>query len=161
MWVLISSVSLGFNLNLVVLNVYSPTVRKSRGNTLNIGCLMFGKIAFGSLQLPWKYSKGVNLKKAYLSSLAWGNTYQVLKKWKGCLLEAEYNLLSANPKKWSNTLKHFVDFCFIFCYLQKVDFLTAFNYLLTNCLSVFDHFVGLKPKGLRGTELNWSAVGYC
>ena len=40
-------------------------------------------------------------------------------------------LLSANPTKWSNTLKQFV------------------GKLLTNCLSVFDHFVGLALKGLK------------
>ena len=39
--------------------------------------------------------------------------------------------LSANPTKWSDTLKQFV------------------GNLLTNCLSVFDHFVGLALKGLR------------
>ena len=38
--------------------------------------------------------------------------------------------LSANPTKWSNTLKEFV------------------GKLPTNCLSVFDHFVGLAFKGL-------------
>ena len=40
-------------------------------------------------------------------------------------------LLSANPIKWSNTLKQLV------------------GNLPTNCLSVFDHFVGLALKGLR------------
>ena len=40
------------------------------------------------------------------------------------------NRLSANPTKWSNTLKQFV------------------SNLPTNCLSVFDHFTGLVPKGL-------------
>ena len=40
------------------------------------------------------------------------------------------NPLSANPTKWSNTLKQFV------------------GKLPTNCLSVFDHFVGLDLKGL-------------
>ena len=40
------------------------------------------------------------------------------------------NLLSANFTKWSNTLKQFV------------------GNLPTNCLSVFDHFVGLAVKGL-------------
>ena len=40
------------------------------------------------------------------------------------------NPLSANPTKWSNTLKQFV------------------GNLPTNCLSVFDHFVGLALKGL-------------
>ena len=44
------------------------------------------------------------------------------------------NPLSANPTKWSNTLKQFV------------------GKLPTNCLSVFDHFVGLALKGL--TEKN-------
>ena len=38
--------------------------------------------------------------------------------------------LSANPTKWSNTLKQFS------------------GNLPTNCLSVFDHFVGLMFKGL-------------
>ena len=41
------------------------------------------------------------------------------------------NPVSANPTKWSNTLKHFV------------------GNLPTNCLSVFDHFVRLALKGLR------------
>ena len=39
--------------------------------------------------------------------------------------------LSANITKWSNTLKQF------------------FGKLPANCLSVFDHFVGLVLKGLR------------
>ena len=41
------------------------------------------------------------------------------------------NTLSANPTKWSNTLKQFV------------------GNLPKNCLSVFDHFVKLALKGLR------------
>ena len=41
------------------------------------------------------------------------------------------NALSANFTKWSNTLKQFV------------------GKLPTNCLSVFDHFVGLALKGLK------------
>ena len=41
------------------------------------------------------------------------------------------NPLSANPTKWSNTLKQFV------------------GKLPTNCLSVFDHFVKLALKGLN------------
>ena len=40
------------------------------------------------------------------------------------------NALSAKITKWSNTLKQFV------------------GNLPTNCLSVFDHFVGLALKGL-------------
>ena len=42
-----------------------------------------------------------------------------------------FNPLSANPTKWSNTLKQFV------------------SNLPTNCLSVFDHFVKLALKGLK------------
>ena len=42
----------------------------------------------------------------------------------------EINPLSANPTKWSNTLKQFV------------------GNLPTNCLSVFDYFVKLVLKGL-------------
>ena len=40
------------------------------------------------------------------------------------------NSLRANPTKWSNTLKQLV------------------GNLPTNCLSVFEHFVGLALKGL-------------
>ena len=43
----------------------------------------------------------------------------------------DFNPLSANPTKWSNTLKQFV------------------GKLPPNCLSVFVHFVGLALKGLR------------
>ena len=42
-----------------------------------------------------------------------------------------FNPFSANFTKWSNTLKQFV------------------GNLATNCLSVFDHFVGLALKGLN------------
>ena len=42
----------------------------------------------------------------------------------------DLNALSANPTKWSNTLKQFV------------------GNLPTNCLSLFDHFVKLALKGL-------------
>ena len=45
--------------------------------------------------------------------------------------KAVINPLSANPTKWSNTLKQFV------------------GKLPPNCLSVFVHFVGLALKGLR------------
>ena len=48
-------------------------------------------------------------------------------------MEVTLNPLSANPTKWSNTLKQFV------------------GNLPTNCLSVFDHFVGLALKRLRLT----------
>ena len=42
-----------------------------------------------------------------------------------------FNPLSANPTKWSNSLKQFL------------------GNLPTNCFSVFDHFVGLALKGLK------------
>ena len=47
------------------------------------------------------------------------------------------NSLSASPTKWSNTLKQFV------------------GKLPTNCLSVFDHFLGLalKELTLKNTQL--------
>ena len=45
------------------------------------------------------------------------------------------NPLSANPTKWPNTLKQFVD---------KFP---------TNCLSVFDHFMNLALKGLKWRRL--------
>ena len=44
----------------------------------------------------------------------------------------KFNPLSANPEKWSNTLKQIV------------------GKLPTICLSVFDHFSGLALKGLMG-----------
>ena len=47
------------------------------------------------------------------------------------------NPLSANFTKWSNTLKQFV------------------GKLPTNCLSVFDHFVGL---GLKGLMISYTLV---
>ena len=45
-------------------------------------------------------------------------------------MASTFNLLSAHPTKWSNTLKQFV------------------GKLRTNCLSLFDHFVRLALKGL-------------
>ena len=47
--------------------------------------------------------------------------------------------LSVNPTKWSNTLKQIV------------------GNFLTNCLSVFDQFVGLALKGLR-LVLKWDTL---
>ena len=52
-----------------------------------------------------------------------------------------FNPLSANPTKWSNTLKQFV------------------SILPTNCLSEFDHFVGLALKVLNvGEQLRWMPI---
>ena len=48
--------------------------------------------------------------------------------------EYDINPSSANTTKLSNTLKQFV------------------GNLPTNCLSVFDHFVGLMLKALKNTE---------
>ena len=56
------------------------------------------------------------------------------------------NPLSANPTKWSNTLKQFV------------------GKLPTNCLSVFDYFVGLELKGLKITGFRFqgdTSQKYC
>ena len=47
------------------------------------------------------------------------------------------NRLTANPTKWSNTLKQFA------------------GNLPTNCLSVFDHFVKMALKGLTQGEFFW------
>ena len=53
------------------------------------------------------------------------------------LLDKEllFNPLSANPTKWSNTLKQFI------------------GNLPMNCLSVFDHFVELALQGLSKTQI--------
>ena len=47
-----------------------------------------------------------------------------------CCFRLKVNPFSANPTRWSNTLKQFV------------------GKLPTNYLSVFDHFLGLALKGL-------------
>ena len=57
-------------------------------------------------------------------------SYSVEKFVYNFLIAKTFNPLSANPKKWSNTLKQFV------------------GNLATNCLSGFDHFVKLALKGL-------------
>ena len=51
-----------------------------------------------------------------------------------------FNLLTANPAKWSNTLKQF------------------FGNLSTNRLSMFDHFVKLALKGLRNYTIKFFIV---
>ena len=55
-----------------------------------------------------------------------------LKNWK--ITRHKIKSLSANPTKWSNTLRQFV------------------GNLPANCLNVFDHFVGLVLKGLSTEE---------
>ena len=56
------------------------------------------------------------------------------------LLTFNVNPLSANFTKWSITLKQFV------------------GKLPTNCLSVFDHFVGLALKGLMWQVMKFKFV---
>ena len=51
--------------------------------------------------------------------------------------------LSANPRKWSNTLKQFVD------------------NLPTNCLSVFNHFAGLALKGITFMKQLQTCLAWC
>ena len=55
----------------------------------------------------------------------------MLLKKEGILDVMIFNPLSANPTKWSNTLKQFV------------------GRFSANCLSMFDHFVRLALKGLK------------
>ena len=52
-----------------------------------------------------------------------------------------FNTLSTNPTKWSNTLKQFV------------------GNLPTNCLSVFEHFVGLALKWLMCARVKFVSCG--
>ena len=60
-------------------------------------------------------------------------------KSKSITIPPRINPLSANPEKWSNTLKQFV------------------GNLPTNCLSVFDHFMNLALKGLIYSSGKFSA----
>ena len=65
---------------------------------------------------------------------------KIIKLWEIIFLEAwnwtsSVNPLSTNLTKWSNTLKQF------------------FGNLTTNCLSVFDHFMGLALKGLSDKDI--------
>ena len=67
----------------------------------------------------WKVYQCIEIKVAFRRMININNN------------SSPFNPLSANPTKWSNTLKQFV------------------GKLPTNCLSVFDHFVGLALKGLN------------
>ena len=66
--------------------------------------------------------------------------FSVQKKKKGStylnIFCTKLNPLSANPRKWSKTLKQFVD------------------NLSTNCLSMFDHFLGLGLKEVNPCQKN-------
>ena len=84
--------------------------------------------AYNTLKQYLKFSiftKYLNPRKHYnlVSWILWKFINKI------CLNELKY--LSANPTKWSNTLGQFV------------------GNLPTNCLSEFDHFVGLALKRLR------------
>ena len=85
-------------------------------------------------QCQWLQFSNVFLKNIFKILLSRRSKYS--KGWKILLFILLYlfyffNPLSANPTKWSNTLKQFV------------------GKLPTNCLSGFDHFVGLALKGLK------------
>ena len=83
------------------------------------------------------YRKGIIIRIFRFVFLT-GNDIAFIKSFKSI------NPLSAYPTKWSNTLKQFVD------------------NLPTNCLSVFDYFVGLVLKGFiilfphSGHEYYWN-----
>ena len=61
---------------------------------------------------------------------------------KSFVAKVTFNPLSAKFIKWSNTLKQFV------------------GKLPTNCLSVFDHFVGLALKGLKNCGTNFAKEAF-
>ena len=60
----------------------------------------------------------------------WKYIFNILKLCVIIYYHTTFNPLSANPEKWSNTLKQIV------------------GNLPTICLSVFDHFINLALKGL-------------
>ena len=74
------------------------------------------------------------VKVLYISPDGWRRFY-VITSYYIC-----FNLLTANPTKWSNTLKQ------------------SFGNLPTNCLSMFDHFVKLALKGLRNYTIKFFIV---
>ena len=70
----------------------------------------------------------------YLDTLLIGVSYYV-----NLFYLSNFNPLSANPEKWSNTLKQIV------------------GNLPTICLSVFDHFMNLALKGLN-KEIQFNSI---
>ena len=86
----------------------------------------------------------ISVVKTYKKNSEVGNSLKPLQKWvlsrmsKSCFHLLSLNPLSANPTKWSNTLKQFV------------------GNLPTNYLSVFDHFVGLALKVLIQMQTHFS-----
>ena len=75
--------------------------------------------------MKWKLGWNRSMKCFSLSP-AIDAGYRKSLKWRWILPWNMFNLLSANPTKWSNSLKQFVGNS------QRIG----------NCLSVFDHFVG-------------------
>ena len=71
------------------------------------------------------------MRLEFLKKTSMPNPVKSLMKCYSSSITRPINPLSANPTKWSNTLKQFV------------------GSLPTNCLSVFDHFVILALKGLK------------
>ena len=59
------------------------------------------------------------------------------------------NSLSANPAKWATTLEQSIGCCRHTYTIRRQQ--------PTNCLSVFDHFMGLVLKGLTIKELHEEA----
>ena len=105
--------------------------------------LALGIYLFEMLEIWWLIN---NMKSLYYilffnlawikSSFTWGqssrrNPENTTATWPDGEKSNEVNPLSANFTKWSNTLKQVA------------------GKLPTNCLSVFDHFVGLALKGLN------------
>ena len=84
---------------------------------------IFGKTKWIKSKVNSQQRKLFVTFSVHLTSKQLSKTIQCIYSW--------FNPLSANFTKWSNTLKRFV------------------GKLLTNCLSVFDHFVGLVLKGLK------------
>ena len=74
------------------------------------------------------------VKVLYISPYGWRRFY-IITSYYIC-----FNLLTANPTKWSNTFKQF------------------FGNLPTNRLSMFDHFVKLALKGLRNYTIKFFIV---
>ena len=91
---------------------------------IKFGSLLNSNLKYFLLNLLWITSEGHDTKSCQ-------NMAQMCSVYLSYFYFSNYfNPLSASFTKWSNTLEQFVD------------------KLPTNCLSVFDHFVGLGRKGL-------------
>ena len=124
---------------------FSPLLYSSLGNrmrTSNVKEMIFFAMLFVTGFIHTPFIRGRN--KTIIESFMWLSLLLTYKPQHISLLIFDassslrriryhqyLNLLSATPRKWSNTLKQF------------------FGNLQTNCLSVFDHFVILALKGLN------------